>query len=72
MIRLFVLSAFLAFASAVHAQPAKSVPELAGLDRLCADLRGRIHQCFEGFLLAVREQEGAVVARQIDGPLEGD
>ena len=34
MIRLFVLSAFLAFASAVHAQPARSVPELAGLDRV--------------------------------------
>ena len=34
MIRLFVLSAFLAFASAVHAQPAKSAPELAGLDRV--------------------------------------
>jgi len=34
MIRLFVLSAFLAFASAIHAQPAKSVPELAGLDRV--------------------------------------
>src|SRR2546422_5026519 len=34
MIRLFLLSAFLAFASAVHAQPAKSAPELAGLDRV--------------------------------------
>src|SRR5205085_8185510 len=34
MIRLFVLSAFLAFASAVRAQPARSVPELAGLDRV--------------------------------------
>src|SRR5204862_252733 len=33
MIRLFVLSAFLAFASAVHAQPARSLPELAGRDR---------------------------------------
>src|SRR5438067_2501338 len=34
MIRLFVLSALLAFASAIHAQPAKSVPELAALDRI--------------------------------------
>src|SRR2546425_9372540 len=34
MMRIFVLSAFLAFATAVHAQPAKPVPELAGLDRI--------------------------------------
>jgi hypothetical protein len=34
MIRLFLSSAFLVFAGAVHAQPAKSVPELAGLDRI--------------------------------------
>jgi hippurate hydrolase len=34
MVRQFALSAFVAFASAAHAQSAKAVPELSGLDRI--------------------------------------